>query len=295
MRPQVAALTPAPLRNRIRARLDAPAGEVWALLGDLVRFPEYSAGLERVEATVDANGRCTNYVCHFKPAADGEPGIVEQNLIRWYEPGLGYASCGAPGNVFGLTDDLHLVTVEPFPDGTLVTFDEYFDAADLQANRDAFDQALVDAAERLIARFGGRLLERYKDSGERALSAPERTVSDLVNAVNRGDLDGALSRYEPEAVLVAEPGCIARRRAQIREALEGFIALRPTLVTSASHLVESGDVALYLGRWSLTGIGPDGALVRMGGESADVLRRHTDGHWLIALDNPWGASLLPHG
>jgi ketosteroid isomerase-like protein len=31
----------------------------------------------------------------------------------------------------------------------------------------------------------------------------------------------------------------------------------------------------------------------MAGESSDVLRRQRDGRWLIALDNPWGADLLP--
>jgi len=31
----------------------------------------------------------------------------------------------------------------------------------------------------------------------------------------------------------------------------------------------------------------------MSGESSDILRRHKDGRWLIALDNPWGAQILP--
>jgi len=31
----------------------------------------------------------------------------------------------------------------------------------------------------------------------------------------------------------------------------------------------------------------------MGGESSDILRQQRDGRWLIALDNPWGAKILP--
>jgi len=31
----------------------------------------------------------------------------------------------------------------------------------------------------------------------------------------------------------------------------------------------------------------------MSGESTDVLRRQEDGRWLIVLDNPWGAQILP--
>jgi hypothetical protein len=65
--PSPTSLTAAPLRNRVRIELPAPVAEVWALVGRLERYPEYSAGLERVDVTRDGNGRCTEYVCHFRP------------------------------------------------------------------------------------------------------------------------------------------------------------------------------------------------------------------------------------
>jgi uncharacterized protein (TIGR02246 family) len=290
--PAIATLTPAPLRNRIRAQLDAPLTEVWTLVGDLARFPEYSAGLERVDPTLDSDGRCTAYVCHFRPVAEGQPGIVDRNIMRWYEPSHGYASSAGPRNAFGLSDDLHLVRLEPSPAGTLLTWDEYFEAEDVEAMRAEFDQALGDTAHRLIARFGGGLIERFARDGG-AAGGPEATVARLTDAVNRADLDAAAALYEPEAVLVAQPGNVARGRARIRESLRGFTGLQPTLTTTASQVLEAGDLALYLGRWRLTGIGPDGAPVTMGGESADVLRRQSDGRWLIVVDDPWGTALLP--
>jgi len=290
MRPTTATLTPAPLRNRIRVELAAPPSEVWTLIGDLSRFPEYSAGLERVDATLDSAGRCTEYLCHFRPMEPGEPGIADRNVMRWYEPAAGYASSGKD-SAFGLIDDLNLVTIEPSLAGTLLTWDEYFDADDLAGMRVSFDQAMADIAERLVARFGGRLRERFVE-GNTAATGPETTVVKLSEAVNRGDLEAAMALYEPEAVLVAQPGQAARGGAAIREAMKGFIALRPTLSTAASHVIESEDVALYLSRWSLSGVAPDGSSVTMGGESSDVLRRQADGRWLIALDNPWGAGLL---
>lgn len=289
--PAVATLTPAPLRNRIRAALAAPPSDVWALIGDPARFPEYSAGLERVDSVFDPGGRCTEFVCHFKPLAEGQPGIVDRNIVRWHKAGHGYASSGTPGNAFGLSADLNLVTLEPAAAGTLLTWDEYFEAQDLDAIRTEFDQAFADIADRLIARFGGHLIERFA-RGTEAAAGPEATVARLTDAVNRGDLAAAVALYAPDAVLVAEPGKTARGHTRIREALQGFIHLRPTLTTSASRVTEAGDLALYHSRWQLTGIGPDGAPVTMGGESADVLRRHTDGSWMIALDNPWGTALL---
>ncbi len=292
--PTIATLTPAPLRNRIRAELDAPLTEVWALIGDLARFPEYSEGLERVDPTLASDGRCTEYVCHFKPVGEGQPGIVDRNLMRWYEPGRGYASSSVLGNAFGLSDDLNLVLLQPASGGTLLTWDEYFEARDVDAMRTSFDQALVDIADRLIARFGGRLIERFAGDGG-AAAGPEATVARLTDAVNRGDLDAAAALYEPEAVLVGQPGAAARGPAPIREAVRGFIGLQPTLTTTASRVLEAGDLALYLGRWRLTGIGADGAPVTMGGESADVLRRQSDGRWLIVIDDPWGTALVPDG
>ena len=124
------------------------------------------------------------------------------------------------------------------------------------------------------------------------MARPIDTVNQLVDAINRGDLDRAVAAYEPGAVLVAQPGQLARGSTQIREALAGFIALKPTLETVTQDLIEAGDVALYVSRWSLRGTDPTGKPVAMAGESADILRRQQDGRWLIALDNPWGAGIL---
>ncbi|HEU4353190.1 MAG TPA: SgcJ/EcaC family oxidoreductase [Burkholderiales bacterium] len=122
---------------------------------------------------------------------------------------------------------------------------------------------------------------------------PARTVARLAEAINRGDLDAAVALYEKDAVMVAQPGQLARGTAEMRNALAGFIALKPALRMEAQRVVEAGDVALYLGRWSLRGTDPSGQPVAMSGESSDILRRQNDGRWLIALDNPWGTQILP--
>lgn len=122
---------------------------------------------------------------------------------------------------------------------------------------------------------------------------PARTVARLAEAINRGDLDAALALYEKDAVMVVQPGQLARGAAAVRNALAGFIALKPELRMEAEQVVEAGDVALYVGRWSLRGTDPSGRAVSLHGESSDILRRQKDGRWLIALDNPWGIQVLP--
>jgi len=154
-------LIKSPLRNRLRLDLKAPVTEVWALVGNLARMSDYSAGLERVEVKTDAHGNCTEYTCHFRPMQPGEDGIVSRDLMQWYQPNRGWASHGAAGDAFGLSDDLHLVTVESSQDGTLLTWDAYYQAQDLAMMQAHMLEALSDIGQNLLKRFGGRLIHCY--------------------------------------------------------------------------------------------------------------------------------------
>ena len=124
------------------------------------------------------------------------------------------------------------------------------------------------------------------------MPTPVDTVNELSSALNRGDVEAACMLYEPNALLVAQPGRVAHGSAELRAALQQFAALKPTLRTQAHSVVEAGDVALYIGRWTLHGTDPSGQAIAMGGESSDFLRKQADGRWLIAVDNPWGARVL---
>jgi Polyketide cyclase / dehydrase and lipid transport len=158
--PSASQFTSSPLRNRLRLELDAPVSEVWELLGDLSRFPEYSVGLERVEAKTDENGHCLEYTCYFKPLEPGAEGALSRDVIKWYEPNRGYLSVEVDGTWGGGGAVAHL-TLDPIPGGTRVTNDMHFESEDLEAAKAHIDEALADIAENLIARFGGRLTERY--------------------------------------------------------------------------------------------------------------------------------------
>ena len=125
----------------------------------------------------------------------------------------------------------------------------------------------------------------------KALS-PLDAVTRFVDAMNQGDLETALSMYERGASLVVKPGVVVTGTLALREALAGFVALKPTLTSEAHQVVEAGDVALYCARWSLRGTDPAGAPVQMSGRSSDILRRQSDGNWLIALDNPCGTDIV---
>jgi uncharacterized protein (TIGR02246 family) len=121
-------------------------------------------------------------------------------------------------------------------------------------------------------------------------STPTEVVETLSRLMSDGDVEGALSLYEPDAVFQPSRDAPAvTGRPSIREALLRFVALRPTLTGDVVKVHQAGDTALVVNRWTLVGTQPDGEPVEMAGISADVLRRESDGHWRIAVDDPWGA------
>ena len=124
------------------------------------------------------------------------------------------------------------------------------------------------------------------------LPGPLDVVSQLVTAMNACDLESALTLFESGASFVMKPGVVVTGTAGIRQALEGFMALKPTLTIEAQQLVQAGDVAQYCARWSIQGVDPTGTAVQLGGRSSSILRRQIDGRWLFLVDNPWGTDIV---
>jgi hypothetical protein len=167
--PNPATLTSAPLRHRLRLELDAAVSDVWALAGNHERLPEYSEGIERAEMTSARDAR----ICHFRPRGGESEGLVLREHIRWQAPNAGYATSAEPANPFGLVNDLSIVTVAASPRGTMFTWEQYYDHDDLAAMRAGFDDGLAGIGRRLVARFGGRLVERYVDGPLLYVAVPE--------------------------------------------------------------------------------------------------------------------------
>jgi uncharacterized protein (TIGR02246 family) len=116
---------------------------------------------------------------------------------------------------------------------------------------------------------------------------PEELHTLVCQAVNAGDIPAALALYEPNASFVVEPGKVVTGTEAIREALSGFITTKPTITIDAKA-VESGDLALAYGTWSLTATRPDGSAISDSGQSRVVARRQPNGDWLVVIDDPNG-------
>ena len=117
---------------------------------------------------------------------------------------------------------------------------------------------------------------------------PEEADQLIAQAITAGDLEAAVALYGPNASMVPEPGKVATGTAGIREALGGFLALKPKLDLQLTNVVQAGDLALLTSKWTLAGTGPDGSAVNLAGRGTEVVRRQPDGTWLFVIDNPFG-------
>jgi uncharacterized protein (TIGR02246 family) len=117
---------------------------------------------------------------------------------------------------------------------------------------------------------------------------PEQIHREFEDAFNAGDIERLLELYEPDGVLIPQPGQIARGTQQVREALENFLALKGRITLDTKVAVEVGELAYLCNRWSLTGSGPDGNPINLGAVTAEIARRQPDGSWRYVIDNPWG-------
>jgi uncharacterized protein (TIGR02246 family) len=127
------------------------------------------------------------------------------------------------------------------------------------------------------------------DAAELRADTPAQVIALFASCLHAGDLEAALTLYEPEAVLVAQPGEQVSGLEAIRAALAPFFAIGGQMTSDVRKVVEGAGLATVLNRWTLEGAQPDGTPLRLGATSADVVRRQPDGRWLLVIDDPWGA------
>ncbi len=83
---------------------------------------------------------------------------------------------------------------------------------------------------------------------------PLETVELLDEAFNRGDIEAVLDFYEDDAVMVAEQNRLATGKTEIRATYEWIFAnIKGTATQEKTHVIETGDIALFTSKWSFSG------------------------------------------
>ncbi|MEO8177879.1 MAG: DUF4440 domain-containing protein [Deltaproteobacteria bacterium] len=118
------------------------------------------------------------------------------------------------------------------------------------------------------------------------------TIDDMTSAFHKGDIDRIMRTYEAGAVVVGEPGVPVSGTPALRVMFSGFIAAQARFTFQGHEVIQTEDIAMHITPWRMAGVAPDGTAVAASGLSVAVLRRQSDGRWLMVIDNPFGDAIL---
>jgi ketosteroid isomerase-like protein len=121
---------------------------------------------------------------------------------------------------------------------------------------------------------------------------PREAVTAADEAFNSRDLEGVLAFYEDGAIMVYEPGHLATGKAALRRVFENLLNLNAAVKQEKVYILQAGDIALWTSKWSASGTAQDGTPFTRGGIGSAILRKHSDGGWRVAVENPWGPAVL---
>lgn len=120
----------------------------------------------------------------------------------------------------------------------------------------------------------------------------DEAVKKLDEAFSRSDLESVLAFYEDDAVLVVEPGRLARGKEELKRFFLHVFAFKWTAEQIETNVLESGNIALFTSRWRLTGVAADGVPFQKESIATSVFRRGEDGGWRMVIDNSHGPAIL---
>ncbi|MGB7665398.1 MAG: hypothetical protein WBL67_21890 [Nitrososphaeraceae archaeon] len=121
-------------------------------------------------------------------------------------------------------------------------------------------------------------------------STPEDLLNSQVEEFNKGNIIFLMTLYEKAACFASEPGHVVNDLEGIRKTLQDFIGMRAKLEAKTKRVIQASDLSLLITEWSITANDPDGKPVNINGRGTIVLRRQSDGTWLMVIENPWGTN-----
>jgi uncharacterized protein (TIGR02246 family) len=110
----------------------------------------------------------------------------------------------------------------------------------------------------------------------------------FLDAFNRGDVEGVVALYEPNAVLIVAGQTVIAHDA-IRETYGRLFARKGRMQLETHSSVASTDgLAVLHGSWTFEFPTAHGNRTTHG-MSTEVVRRQADGTWLFVIDEPYTA------
>jgi len=118
------------------------------------------------------------------------------------------------------------------------------------------------------------------------------TIQTMTTAFHNSDIAGVFASYEKNAAVMFEPAKQVSDPVEFKKFFEELFQLNPKFEYSGHEVYIANDLALHIAPWTMKGNAPDGGVIEQSGLSVAVLRKQTDGNWLMVLDNPHGQRLI---
>jgi len=118
------------------------------------------------------------------------------------------------------------------------------------------------------------------------------TIEQMTSAFHAQDIEVVMGTYEKNATVIFEPRQPISDSSILKKMFVGAFSLNPNFTYGEHEVFVSGDIALHLVPWKMSGTLPDGQSIAQGGLSVAVLRKQADGRWLMVIDNPHGLTSM---
>lgn len=123
-------------------------------------------------------------------------------------------------------------------------------------------------------------------------TTPEGAVKYFRSCILNGDLHGALSCFDKEAVYIDRDGSEIKGLENIEKAMLHLCNWKPEIKGSKHKATIVGDQAVWIDKWSMKAKTPDGNPIEMSGATSCLMQRNDNGIWLWLVDNPFAAEIL---
>jgi uncharacterized protein (TIGR02246 family) len=113
---------------------------------------------------------------------------------------------------------------------------------------------------------------------------PEEICRLFQQYMAEGDLESALSVYDPDAVFLNQSRDVSKGREGLRQELTPLAARKVRIDFKVKQVIETGDIALMHTEWTVSGPEP------MKVYAIEVARRQQDGSWRWLIGDPFTVS-----
>ncbi|MFM0118715.1 nuclear transport factor 2 family protein [Paraburkholderia sp. RL18-101-BIB-B] len=113
---------------------------------------------------------------------------------------------------------------------------------------------------------------------------PEEICRLFQQYMAEGDLESALSVYDPDAVFLNQSRDVSKGREGLRQELAPLAAMKVRFDFQVKQVIETGDIALMHTEWTVSGPEP------MKVYAIEVARRQQDGSWRWLIGDPFTVS-----